>query len=440
VGQVRENAAPLVALLSSTFLMCCLVSLPDVVIEWPALETANAGSAGWGGLAVLLALGVAGVSVLLSTRLGSGPALAVGATAGVLGLALARDITSGRQIVLVLVLLGIAVGGLFAAGVCLLTEVPARLSSATLITWVLPWLGGEGVVGWLALHGRSAAETRLGLHPPLPVLTVGALLLLAWAVVTLMHEPPRFAVPVGREWENAWGALAVVVVAVGCIVMLLGFQATLAPSWGRPVILLTAALGAAGLVAAVCVAPDVDVRPAYLALLAAVVTGPACVQALLMVPVAAGETLSTWLVVVLGLGGVLGVVVGWRWPSAAAVVGLVAMTGGAAGGWVMPANPWVMLAAAAPLCLGIAAAATGGLRLASVSRMPLRFASLTAFAGLLLGLVAAASIPWALGAPLTDAHDLRSGGRVLLGLTFALTVVTAGVCAALLDRSRVAPS
>ncbi|MDP9319106.1 MAG: hypothetical protein M3O94_08575, partial [Actinomycetota bacterium] len=51
---------------------------------------------------------------------------------------------------------------------------------------------------------------------------------------------------------------------------------------------------------------------------------------------------------------------------------------------------------------------------------------------LLLGMISAAPIAWALGAEMTGPdQDARPGGRVLLGLTFALAVLAAAACAVL---------
>jgi len=105
------------------------------------------------------------------------------------------------------------------------------------------------------------------------------------------------------------------------------------------------------------------------------------------------------------------------------------MAAAAAGGWVMPSQEWLMCAAAAPMCLGAAAACTAGLRLAASSRMGLRFVSVAGLGALLLGMISTAPIAWALGAEMTGPdQDARPGGRVLLGLTFALAVLaSAGV-------------
>lgn len=434
--RVRGRLAPLVALLASSLLMCCLVTLPDQSIGWPGLGTASARFVGWAGFAVVLAMATALVSVGLCARLGSGPPLALGTTAAVLGLALSGDVSSGAQVVLVLVLLALGVGGLFGSGLCLLEELSPGQAQVAVVGWLLPWLGGWGLVGWLALHGHTSDRTRIGLHPPAAVLAAGVFVLLVFAVATLMLEPHREPAPQLLGWENAWAALSVLVVGAASLVMLLGYQPDLAPSWGRPVVLLSAAVGAAGVALVPLTLSDPGARPAYLALVVALATGPACLHALLLVSAEASGPLSWWLPVMLALAGAVGVWAGWRAARTTVPTGLLLMTASVAGGWVMPANEWVMSAAAAPLCLGIAMAGTAGLRLAASDRMRLRFVSIGALSGLLLGQVAAAPVAWALGAEITGTAGPRAGGRVLLGLTFALTVLAAGACAVLQEGQR----
>ena len=116
------------------------------------------------------------------------------------------------------------------------------------------------------------------------------------------------------------------------------------------------------------------------------------------------------------------------------------MAGSAAGGWVLPANQWVMLAAAAPMCLGIAATTSAGLALALVDRLALRYLGVAGLAALLLGLLGAVPLAWALGVGFSHVEaDARAGGRLLLGLTFALAVLAAAGCAVLLDRAGPGP-
>lgn len=429
--RVRGLLAPAVALLGSSLLLCCLVTLPDIVVGWPSLSSTDARLPGWSGVGLIVAVAAAALSILACTRLGSAPPLAFGTTTAVLGLALSGDITSGGQAVLALVLLAMGVGGLFGAGLCSLEELPPQLARATLVGWLLPWAGGWGAVGWLALRGRSSDETRLGLHPPALAVAAGAVLLLLWAVATLTLEPRRDPDPHRVGWENAWAALGAVVVGGGSLVMLIGFQPDLAAFWGRPVVLLAAAVVAAGLVVCALAMPDPAARPAFVAVVVASAVGPACIDALLLVSAEESGSLSTWVLALLVVAGVAGALAGWRRPRGGMTTGLLVMAVAVAGGWVMPADERLMSAAAAPLCIGVAAAVAAGIRLAARSRMRLRFVSLAGLSGLLLGQIAAAPIVWALGAEITGSADARAGGRVLLGLTFALSIVAAAACAVL---------
>ncbi|MDP9319107.1 MAG: hypothetical protein M3O94_08580 [Actinomycetota bacterium] len=68
--------APAVALLSSSLMLCCLVTLPDIATGWPALSTADNRLPGWSGAALVVAVATTAISLLLGTRRGSGPPLA----------------------------------------------------------------------------------------------------------------------------------------------------------------------------------------------------------------------------------------------------------------------------------------------------------------------------------------------------------------------------
>ncbi len=433
--RLRGLLAPVVALLGSSLLLCCLVTLPDVAVGWPSLGTANARLAGWSGVALVVAVGAAAVSILACARGGSAPPLAFGTTTAAVGLALSSDVTSGGQAVLALLLQAMAVGGLFAAGLCMLEELPAGLARATVVGWLLPWAGGWGTLGWFALHGRTSGVTRLGVHPPGLAIAAMTVVPLLWAVATLTLEPRREPAPRRRAWENAWAALGMLVVGGGALVMLLGFQPDLSVAWARPLVLLAAAAVATGLVGCTLAMPDAAARPAFVAVVAASALGPPCVHVLLLVSAEESGSLSRWVLVVLTLAGLAGVAAGWRRPRGGATLGLLLVAAAMAGGWVMPADEWLMAAAAAPLCLGVAAAVAAGLRLAASSRMRLRFVSVAGLSAVLVGQLAAAPITWALGAEITGTADARAGGRVLLGLGFAGAVLGAATGAVLLERA-----
>ena len=67
--------------------------------------------------------------------------------------------------------------------------------------------------------------------------------------------------------------------------------------------------------------PDVAARPAYLAVVVSLATGPACVHVLVLVSAEASGSLSAWVLLVLAAAGVVGVWVGWRWARVGVVRG-----------------------------------------------------------------------------------------------------------------------
>lgn len=428
----------MVTLLSSSLMLCCLVTLPDVVLGWRELSALDDRLAGWGGVAVVVTMATSGISLALGTRLGAGPPLALGVVAGVFGLALSREMGSGAQAVLAILTLALAVGALFAAGLCLSEGLPPSQARLALLGWLIPLVAGWGLLGWLTTHEWSADATHVALHPPAWTLALTAVVLLLGAIATLLLEPRRQPDPWRSGWEDAWGALAMVVVGAACVVMLVGFQPELSSTWARPVVLLSLAVVLGGVAACGWVLPLDTARPAYVAVVVACLVGPGCVHALLLVPVRSSGPLSAWLLPILAAASLMGAWAGWRTASEGATAGLVVMTLAFAGGWVMPANQWAACAAAAPLCAGVAATGAGGLRTAASTRTGLRYVSLSGLGALLLGLICAAPIAWAFGAEMTGGEqaDLRPGGRVLLGLSFAITVLAAAVVSVLRSQRR----
>ena len=433
--RVRRLLSPAVALVSAGLALCCLVTVPDIVAGHRALAVLDGRLPGWAGLSVVVAVAVAALSLLCCGRLGSSAPLALGAAAALLGSALSADISSSPQLVLAMLTLAVAIGALVAAVLCMLEELPPVWARASLVGWLVPMAGGWALLGWSGVQGRGAA-TRFGVHPPGWALALAVLLLLLWAIMTLLLEPVRPPSPSGVGWENAWAALGTLVVGVGSIAMLVGFQRDVSASWVRPVVVLASAVTFGALVVCGRLVPLPRARPALIAVVAALLAGPSCLHLLILVSWQATGPLSPWLGVVFALAGLVGCWFGWRHAELAVSAGLVVMALAAAAGWLMPANPWLMCLAATPFAAGIAAACGGGVRLAAASRMALRYVGTAGLAALLLGLLSAAPLAWALGAPLLGRPTaVRDGGRVLLGLTFALTVLAAAAAWVLVRRA-----
>jgi hypothetical protein len=431
----RLLLAPAVAFLASSLALCCLVTIPDTVAGSPTLSVVDSRLPGWAGVAVVLALAVGAVTLVVSVRVGPAPPLALGTVAALLGLALSRDVTSSPQLELALLTQAVAVGALVTSALCMVDDLPAPWARATLAGWTLPMAGGWVALAWLASRPRGHGGIWLGVHPAGWALAAVAAISLVWAVLTMLQEPARPPNPAGDLWQNAWAALGFLVVGVGSIVLLLGFQPDPGTSWVRPVVLLTTAVTVGGLLGCGWLMPVAWARPAYLAVVVTLSCGPPCLQLLVLVPAHASGPLSTRVGLTLAVGALAGVGVAWWRPRGSITTGLAVMALGAAGGWVMPANQWLMCAAAAPFAAGVAAACAGGLRAAAADRIAVRYVSMAGLTALLLSLLGAAPLTWAVGAAVTSrASDARAAGRVLLGLTFALAVLACAGASVLLGE------
>lgn len=440
--KLRLWSAPVVALTASASALGCLVTVTDLALQWPQLRLLSPDVAGWAALAVVVAAGVAALCVAGAGTVGAAPPLALGAVSGVLGATLSRDLASNAQLVLGLLTLAVAVGALVAAGVCMVEELPGRWSGAALVAWVVPLAGGWGVLGWLTLRGRSADRVTVSLPAPLWTVTIAAAVLGLWGLLTEILGP---AWPRHRDaqalrwagWEGCWALLATLVVGVGSIAMLVGFQPDHAAAWVRPIVLLATATGVVGLAVCGWLVPEASSRAAYVAVVVALLGGPACLELLLLVSSQGSGGLSVWVAAILAVAGAAGCWVGWSRPGPGAPWCLLLMALGAAVGWVMPSSPAAMLAGAGPLALGMAGACSAGLRMSGETSMGLRLVSTAGLVALLFGLAVAFPLTWALGAELTDqAAQIRAGGRILLGMTFALAVLAAAAAVVLRPVTR----
>ena len=446
--RVRRLLAPAIALLAASLALCCLTTLPSLVSGWPLIGTLDPAVPAWAGLALLAGMAVVIVTLLAARRLGAGPPLALGSVAAILGLALSHDPESGPQIVLGLLTMTVAFGALVSAGLCLLEELGAREGRRAFVCWLVPLAAGWGVLGWFALRTTGSPTGSptgsLGVHPPTWLVAAAAALVLGWAVLSIVLEPPRSSgsLDAGAAvtgWENAWATLAVLCAGVGTVVMLVGFQPDPVAPWVRPVVLLTTGVAVVGLLGCARMVPSPGARPAYLAVATALLTGPTTLHMMVLVSAQAQEV-PWWVCPALLVGGLAGCWVGLRRPGSRGGsplgTSLLVMALAVAAGWVLPSNPLLMCAAATPLAFGLACTVAAGLDLAAVTRMGVRYTTAGAAAALLFGLLAAGPLAWALGAALTGPPPAaRDGGRVLLGLAFALLILASAGVSVLMGRN-----
>lgn len=431
--QVRRWAAPPVALLSSCLALLCLVSLVDVVTQIDGLAGVNGRAVGWAGVGGLTTIAVALLALLIAPRLGAGLPLAAGAAAAVFGLAIGRTVIDDGQLALALVMLGLGVGGLLGGAAGMVGELPARWRGATLAAFGVPFVAGPPVINWLALHVSAGEHVRLTLHPPVWLLAVVSVLIVSWSALTLLLEPVRDRPAPGSRWNDAWTSLVVVAGLCVVAVMLLGFDPEIRLFWLRPFIVVGSGLAVVGLALTGLAVPTPSSRVGYVAAVVVALCWPPCV-ALLLVTADAGITrVPALAVAAIAVAAVVGGMVGWWRPRASVVAGLLVVAGAAAGAWVLPGRPWLMVAAAAPMAAGAGASLLGGLRWASREPAGLRLVAAATVAALVVGSLVAVPLSWALAGSVPDLEtEARAAGRVFLGLTFALAVLAAAYSSTLL--------
>ncbi|MGI8578006.1 MAG: hypothetical protein ACR2KG_08830 [Nocardioidaceae bacterium] len=448
---VRRWLGPVVAFVAASFAVICVVSVPDVIREADELAVLDPRFTGWVGVSGLVALGVAAAGLSTLDSLGAGPSVALGAAAAAFGLALARGVASQTQCVLALLVLGVAVGALVAAGICITLELPGGWSRVTLMAWGLPVLSGWAVATWVALHVPAGVKIRLAPHPSVWLVVAMAVLLAGWAVLTMLVEPPRVRDNdriegvraklhrdqwSGDQWAGAWAALVAVVVLAGLVVVSLGFEPGIALSWLRPVVVVATGGAVIGLLVVSVLVPVAKARAGYLTAVAVMLCVPTCVQLLVTVADAGTSRVSLSAVAVLVAAGWLGALTGWWRSSRGPVLGLLVVALSAIGGWVMPAAPLWLVLACGSMLFGFGTALFAALRLSNVSSVGIRFTALGLLSAILVGLVAQVPLSWALiGSLPADPVSARSAGRVFLGLTFALAVLVAAYASVLIGRT-----
>ncbi|MGH3471151.1 MAG: hypothetical protein ACRDPG_03770 [Nocardioidaceae bacterium] len=437
MARIHRAVAPGVAFLCSCLALSCLGNAVDVSRQLTGLRLLDDHLIGWIGASLAIAVGVGALCLATSHRVGAGPAVALGAAGAVFGLALGSTLRSDADLVLALLILPVGVGALVAGGIAITCELPWRWSLVALFGWAVPLAVGWPIRVYFSLHAGPRATPGLVLHPQVTILAAVVVVLVMWSALTMLLEPVHAREHLALRWEGAWAVLAGVLAGVASVVMLVGFTPDLPTAWLRPVVLLASAATIAGLVLTSRQVPSASARVGFAAVATVCLTVPSGISLLLQVA-DGGRHRLTWPVVVLaGLAGLLGVYAGWLWPRVGCWAGLLVVAASCAGGWVMPAQPWVMLAAAAPLTLGGAAALVAGVRSAFVSLTAARFLALGVLGTLLIGLVGVAALAWALTGDLPSGPaDAQVVGRVVLGVTFALAVLVGAYIWTATDETR----
>lgn len=418
-------AAP-VALLASSLAVVCVVSVVDVLPDLEQLAVANVRFAGWAGVGVLVAVVASIVGLLSQRRAGPGPVLSLGAAAAVFGLALGNEIVDDVQVALALVMSGMAVGGLLTGTAGMAFELVGRWRAAVLVAWSMPLVCGWPLLTWIALHQPTGDDPRITLHPSVWLLAPVSAVIVAWSVLSMLVTSEGVARRSRESWEGAWLALVTTLGVAALVVMVLGFESGVDRAWLRPLVIAVTAVFVLALAGVAVTISVPAARTAYVAVMVPLLSLPACTQLLILVADAGNARVDAPIVAVVGGSGVVGTVVGFWRPRHAAWAGLLVMAGASAGGWVMPDGPWLMAASAAPLVGGAGLAVGAGVRTAAVSQTALRFVTVSVVGVVMIATTLSIPLGWSLGgAVASSTDDARAAGRVILGLTFALSVIAA---------------
>jgi hypothetical protein len=268
-------------------------------------------------------------------------------------------------------------------------------------------------------------------QPPVWAFALATVLIVLYSALSLLMEPSV------RRDLRGWGPPASpgqwlppvwFGVGAGLSALVLGFQADSIPaSWLRPMTIVTFGFVLAGLFWVASSPRDRAERAATVTLVVVGLAGPGCLAySVAMTDPNAGQPRWTWWAA-LAAAAVIGSGLGLRWPGAGQVTGLLLVAAACMGGWLMPASAWLVLAASGPLAFGSAVAVTAAIARSSAAAGLLDRLALIVVTGVLVGTVSqVVLVGWALSGYLPIEPDsIRSGGRVMLGLTFALSVLAA---------------
>jgi hypothetical protein len=423
VERVRSLAAPVVCALACGIGLVCTLGVVSVLTQLISLRLVSDRFIGWLGLCALAVLGGSALALQAGRAVGSGPALAFGAAAAVVGIELGHGVTDAGQLALAAAVLGTAGGLLLAGALAVSIDVSrpwGRLGAAAATATVM---AGIPVQAWAAL--RRTRGLDLAVHLPAWMLLPACALVLAWGVADLVafraYEADRLA-----GWQEASWSLGVGQVMLALLVMLLGFDSQIRLYWLRPVILVGSALA---IVLWVLVSMSLPEPVAKISLLGACYPAAAA-PGILALPVyvswVAHGLPSVGFVACSALGGLVGIAAAWLSPRHAVTGGLLAMAVGSAALWGPIGNQAATIAGVAVLVAASAAAAVGGVLASLASPAALRLVVGAFVCSLVVGVMLTLPLVWAVAGDLPLGYDdARAGTRVLLGLAFSSATVLA---------------
>ncbi len=380
-------------------------------------------------LGFVTSLAVFAACLLWSPVIGAGPPVAVGSAAAVVGLLLAGDLSRAGSLLLVCLALGLAVGTLTAGGLVEVLRAPISRRRIGLACWLTPLLAAWPWTTWAATHDAVGRLPRIAVDVPTWVVAAGSVVLVAWSTFVLLTDTatgpirrPSRSPDVRRPW------IQLVVVASCVSALALGLTSDLVDvpvGWLRPFVVAGFGLLAIGLAAVALGWRSPAGQASYLGVVAPTLLGPAGLAFVVAFAdggssrVGIGQPLVL-LFVAVGAAGA-----GIHRPAGTLVAGPLLVAAGAAGCWVMPGDPWVMVIPAAPLLAGIVAAVVAGFVVAFESRSQPELVAFAFMVATLGGVaVTAAVFGWAFAGG-TDRW--LTAGRVSLGITFAVSVLVGTV-------------
>ncbi len=384
--RLRCRLAPAVAFLAAVAGGSCTLSIVGVARSHRALSAVDDRFVGWVGIGAAIAVAAAAVTLLAADRVGSGPFLALGAVAGVVGLSLGRHVDGREQLTLAIVVCGLAVGALLGGGFAVTSSLPNVWARAVLTAWALPL-----VVAWPLLT-RAIGDRRTGelpdlvVQPPTWILAAVTLVLVSWGVFTMLVEPvPVPTTSASGSWEDPWSALLLLCAVAVLLTTLLGFDPQISLVWLRPVVVVATAVVVTGWAAAGLLLPDLQVRLAYVAVSVVAWVVPA--TAAFAVSVAdRGRGAVGWPIIsLLVVAALVGAGLGVRGRFGIIPAGLAIMSAAAGAAWVMSDQPWVMVAAIGPLVALATAVLVSGLRIVGGDAQASRLVAIAVIGSLVVG-------------------------------------------------------